>query len=146
MPNCMKPQGSYCYLGCDSHCLVDKWWCFMENCCFHSWSHKIWTQAVEDFCATHTSPFIPLYEFESTYGIQIFHVYKRVSYSSIKICNSLSPCILKLKQEKLKFKVTYGQYLTAHTFYSKWVSFRQSNRCPSSTSIMSPTITINDRS
>jgi len=36
-----------------AHRLVDKWWCFMESYCFHSRYNKIWTQAVEDFCATH---------------------------------------------------------------------------------------------
>jgi hypothetical protein len=46
-------------------------------------------------------------------------MYKRgVFYSSIKIFNSLPPCVLKLKQETPKFQIALREYILAHTFYS----------------------------
>jgi hypothetical protein len=43
-------------------------------------------------------------------------ILKGVSYSSIKIFNSPSPSVLKVKQEKPKFKVALRECLIAHTF------------------------------
>jgi len=45
-------------------------------------------------------------------------IHKGVFYSSIKIFNSLSPHILKLKQENPKFGVALREWLIAHTSYS----------------------------
>jgi hypothetical protein len=56
--------------------------------------------------------------FQTNSTVNLSCIHKGVFYSSVKIFNSLSPCILKLKQEKPKFKVPLRECLIAHTFYS----------------------------
>jgi hypothetical protein len=57
-------------------------------------------------------------------AVRLSSIKKGVTYSSMKIFNSLPSNILKLQNDKLIFKSALRRYLRSHAFYSSSMALR----------------------